>query len=252
MTEQSRSDLKHIQRLDNEIQQAHRLIEGFDPRFAEVEEPTAVLSGEVATARTRLQEMKLEERRLELSSEEKRVRVKRLDERLGNVRNLREEAAVSAELDMVRRALQSDEQEAYTLIDQIRKLSSRLTELEASLAEAQAQLEPRMRELVAERDAARADLAAREAERDAFARAVEPRQLRLYEGIRAGGKRQAVAELTADGACGHCFGVVPLQLQNEVRHGRSVIRCEQCGVILAAPSPGDGAVADAPAANAGE
>lgn len=241
MTEHTRSDLKHLQHLDNGIQQARQRIQDFDPLFAEVEEPALALSTEVTTARSRLQEMKLEERRLELATEEKRVRIKRLEERLGGVRNLREEAAVSAELDMVRRGLQSDEQEAYTLIDQIRKLSTRLTELEASLAQAQAEVEPRMKDLLAEREAARADLTRREEERAAFAQGVDPRQLKLYEGIRSGGKRRAVAELTADGACGHCFGVVPLQLQNEVRHGRSLIRCEQCGVILAAPSADDGA-----------
>lgn len=241
MTEHTRSELKHLQHIDNGIHEARQRILDFDPLFAEVEEPALALSSEVTTARSRLQEMKLEERRLELSVEEKRVRIRRLEERLGGVRNLREEAAVSAELDMVRRALQSDEQEAYTLIDQIRKQSSRLTELEASLSEAQAQVDPRMKGLEAERKAAMAELARREEERAAVAQSVDPRQLKLYEGIRAGGKRQAVAELTADGACGHCFGVVPLQLQNEVRHGRSVIRCEQCGVILAAPSAGEGA-----------
>jgi hypothetical protein len=31
--------------------------------------------------------------------------------------------------------------------------------------------------------------------------------------------------------------VVPLQLQNEIRHGDALIRCEGCGVILAAPEP---------------
>ena len=57
-------------------------------------------------------------------------------------------------------------------------------------------------------------------------------EIRLYEGIRRGGRVTAVAALTEDGACSHCFGIVPPQLQNEVRHGESLIRCEGCGVIL--------------------
>jgi len=52
-----------------------------------------------------------------------------------------------------------------------------------------------------------------------------------------------VADLTEDGACGHCFGMVPLQLRNEVRHGRGLIRCEGCGVILTAQE-GDQPVAE--------
>lgn len=236
MTEQSQRALKELQHLDLRVLEARQRILDFDPLVAEVEEPTLVLAGEVTTTRNRLQEMRQEERRLEISTEEKRARVKRLDERLSMVRNLREEAAVSAELDMIRRALQNDEQEAYTLIDQIRKADARLVEMEAALKEAQAQVEPRMKSLVEERETARASLQVLEAQRESFAKGLDPNDVRLYESIRAGGRRLAVAELTEDGACGHCFGVVPLQLQNEVRHGRALIRCEGCGVILAAPS----------------
>jgi len=236
MTEQSRNALKELQHLDIRIQEAHQRLRDFDPLLAEVEEPALALASEATAARTRLQEMKAEERRLEIATEEKRARVKRLDERLTGVRNLREEAAVSAELDMVKRGLQNDEQEAYTLIDQIRKLDGRLGELEATLKTAQEEVQPRMQGLIEERESAKSSVAALEAERAAFAKRVDARELRLYESIRSGGRRLAVAELTEDGACGNCYGVVPLQLQNEVRHGRSIIRCEGCGVILAAPS----------------
>lgn len=237
MTQQTRTALKDLQRLDNRIHEARQDIRAFDPLFEEVEEPVLVLGSEATTTRNRLKEMNLEERRLELSTEEKRVRVKRLEERLGSVRNLREEAAVSAELDMVKRALQSDEQEAYTLLDQIRKLSDRLEELEAALSEAEGLVEPRKKELLDKREEAKAGLVALEKERDAFVKDVDPQELRLYEAIRAGGRTKAVSEMTEDGACGHCFGVVPLQIQNEIRHGSALIRCEACGVILSAPDP---------------
>jgi predicted nucleic acid-binding Zn-ribbon protein len=235
--QQTRMALKELQELDIRIGDARRTISEFDVRFEEVEEPALRLESDVTTTRGRLQEMKLEERRLELSTEEKRARVRRLEERLGSVRNLREEAAVSTELDMVRRALQSDEQEAYTLMDQIRKLDERLEELEAAHTEARELLAPRLEGLVAERETARDALARLEEEREAFAQGMDPEELRLYDGIRGGGKRLAVSELTEDGACGNCFGMVPLQLQNEIRHGTDLIRCEACGVILAAPSP---------------
>lgn len=243
--QQTRLALKELQELDIRIEHARRQITEFDARFEEVEEPALRLESEVNTTRGRVQEMKLEERRLELSTEEKRARVKRLEERLGSVRNLREEAAVSTELDMVRRALQSDEQEAYTLLDQIRKLDDRLEELEAAHAEARELLAPRVEGLVAERDQAKDALVRLEAERERFAEGMDREELRLYDGIRGGGRRLAVSELTQDGACGNCFGVVPLQLQNEIRHGTALIRCEGCGVILAAPSPEGEAQPDA-------
>ena len=41
-----------------------------------------------------------------------------------------------------------------------------------------------------------------------------------------------IAAVTADGACGHCFGMIPLQQQTEIRQARDLTRCEACGVIL--------------------
>lgn len=237
MTEQRRTALKELQKLDIRIQEAKKRIRDFDPLFEEVEEPALILEGELSTTRKRMQEMQLEERRLELSTTERRERAKKLDERLGGVRNLREEAAVSAELEMVRRALQNDEQEALSLIDLLRKGEERLAELEAAFAEASELVEPKKKELLSQREDAKAELARMESERTGFASHMEPGELKIYDAIRGDGSRAAVAELTDDGACGNCFGMVPLQSQNEVRHGEALIRCEACGVILAAPEP---------------
>lgn len=237
MTEQRRTALKDLQKLDLRILETRQRIRDFDPRFEEVEEPALVLESELGTLRKRSQEMKLEERRLELSVTEKRERLKKLEERLGSVRNLREEAAVSAELEMVKRALQADEQESYTLIDQIRRSDQRIEEIDGALQTARAEVEPRKQALLDERSAVQQELATLEEQRTGLSAAIDAPVLKLYDAIRGKGGRRAVAELTEDGACGNCFGVVPLQVQTEVRHGTSLIRCEVCGVILSAPDP---------------
>jgi predicted nucleic acid-binding Zn-ribbon protein len=241
MTENTRISLRELQRLDTDIREAREQVAGFAPLLEEVEEPAAALESEVESTRKRLREIRLEERRLELSADEKRARSKRLQDRLNTVRNLREEAAVHAELDLVRRALEGDEQEALGLLDQIRKLEERLEELEAELGAAQAEVEPRRDELLAQQAAAGTRLEELIAQRDAFAEQIDSGERRLYESIKAGGRTVVVAELTVDGACGHCFSMIPLQVQANVRSGADVIRCEACGVILAAAVGGDDA-----------
>lgn len=231
----TQSTLKELQRLDAEIQRAEEDVRGFDPQLAEVEDPALQLEEEVTTTRSRLKEMKVDEKRIELSANEKRQRAKTLEERRNNVRNVREEAAVTAELEMVKQALEGEEQEALTLLDQIRKMEARLAEQEEALAEAREQVAPRRDELLTKRDEAKDVLSQMREKRDAFAGGLEARELGLYEKIRAGGRRQAVASLTPDGACGHCFSMIPPQGQNEIKHGTSIIRCEACGVILTPP-----------------
>lgn len=237
MTDKSRSGLRELQRLDDAIAEVQDRIRQIDQALEEVEEPALLLDEEVGTTRGRLQEMRVEERRVELAGQEKQERLKKLEDRLGNVRNVREESAVNAELDMVRRARESDEQEALHLLDQIRRLEDRLDEQSEALEEAQAEVEPRKKELESERAEAAEEAERLQREREAFTDTLDPAELRTYEGIRSGGRRRALSNLTADGACGNCFSMVPPQLRIEIQHGDRLFRCEACGVILAAPRP---------------
>ncbi len=232
MEERTHSSLEELQELDATIEKAEDQVGSFEPQIEEVDEPALKIEEGAGTTRKRLKEIQVEERRLELSADEKRARAGKLKERLGGVRNVREQAAVSAELDMVQRALEGDEQEALTLLDQIRKLEDRLDEEESALEEARSEVEPRRRELLAEREEAQRMLGELRQRRESLAETMDHEQLRTYEGIRGGGRRRAVSTLTPDGACGNCFSVIPLQLQNEIRGGRGMIRCEGCGVIL--------------------
>src|SRR5262245_55377351 len=202
MTQIAKTALKELQRLDREIKEAEVRAEAFGPELATVETNALQLETEAGATRARLQEMRLDERRHELSADEKRTRSRVLQDRLNQVRNVREEAAVTAELDMVRRTLEGEEQDAITLLDQIRKLELRLQEQEDRLAAARAEIEPRRQELIQGREAMQAEIGELKRKRDEFARSVNPRQLQLYQSIRGRTGRQAVAELTVDGACG--------------------------------------------------
>ncbi len=229
--------LEELQVIDQRMDEVGKRIAEFDPLLAEVDKPVLILEDEVTTTQARLQDMNLEERRLELSADDRRVRTKQLQKRMDAVRNIREEAAVQTELDLLRRALDTDEQEALTLLDQIRKLEDRLQEAETGLEEARAYVEPRRRELLEEQEKALAELSSLEDERDAYSSQMKMDELRVYDAIKAGGRSVAVSNLTFDGACGHCFNMVPLQTRTEIRGGTEMIRCEACGVILTPPGP---------------
>ena len=232
MTPQTRTPLKELQQLDQKIAAVRSASEGFEPLLEEVDAPVLRLEQEVEALEKRLTEIKLEENRLELTIEERRVRGAKLQGRMEAVRNVREEAAVHAELEMVRRALESEEQEALSLLDQIKRLEDRHEEQEAVYREALAEVEPRRKELVKEQAESEGKLETLQADRDAFAAGIDPDERRIYDSIMAGAREVAVAELTQDGACGNCYNMVPLQVRNQIRHTDEMFRCEGCGVIL--------------------
>lgn len=232
MTEEHADTLKGLQDLDLALEKARIRILEFDPLLAEVEEPALALEKEVETLHARVKEMKFEERRLERSADDRRSRVRNLQERLRSVRTMREEAAVQAESDILRRALETDEQEALTLLDQIRKMELRLDELEADLEKAKAEVEPKRAKLLEEQKTVRAEVARLEQQRTVLADQLPGEALNDYDRIRGGGRPVAIASLTPDGACGHCFSLVPLQVQNEIKQGGVLVPCEACGVLL--------------------
>ena len=236
MTQQRTYDaLKELQRVDGAMDEIREKIASFTPQLETLEEPARDLAREVEAVRSRRDEMSREVRRLERSAEEKRARVAKLEERLRTVQNVREEAAVQAELDLVRRAREADDKEALNLMDQVQRSDEQVQELEDRLAQEQEQLEPRRQEIESERQEAQDRLDELERERQDVLSTMNPEDRKMYESFRAGGRSTVLAHLLGDGACGHCYNVLPLQRQREVAKGDSMIRCEECGVVLAPP-----------------
>jgi uncharacterized protein len=224
--------LRELQRLDRKIRDLVREVEGFDPLLAEVEDPALRLEGELEQLRKRLEQMRQDRRRLERSAEERRERAALLEARQSQVTNLREEAAVRTEVEMVRRALEADERDKFQLLDQIERLEGQEAELESRANAARAEVAPRQAELLERRKGFQGRMASLKDVRQTFIEQLGPTERRVYDSFHSAGRAVVVAVLTDDGACGYCFNVVPLQLQNEIRRGVPLIRCEACGVLL--------------------
>ena len=232
MTNATNKTLLDLQSIDAKIFEVKERLADFEPLLEEVAEKASQLETEVEAARSRLAELKADERRLESNASDKKARLDKLDERLNAVRTVREEAAVRAESDLVRRAMETDEHEALSLLDLIRRAEERIEVLASELETATAELAPRREEILSEREGVEREIVTLAAERESVAAAVPETELTFYERIRGNGRRTVVAALTEDGACGNCYAVIPLQLQNEVRMGGALIRCESCGVVL--------------------
>ncbi len=234
MTNTTMDSLQQVQKLDERISELEEAIRAFEPQLAEIEEPALALESELASIEKRLAEMQADTRRLDRNADDKRARIKKLEERLNKVQNLREEAAVRTELDLVRKAVDADEQEALQLMGETQRAEQEAEELREKAEAARAEVEPSQEALMAERQALEEELEALEAQRQALLEDVGDRERKVYDSFHNSGRSVVVAALLPDGACGHCFGVVPLQVQNEIRHSSAVIRCEACGVILSA------------------
>ncbi len=192
----------------------------------------------MGTLRTDLEETRGKARKLEKAAEVKRDRLRQYEERMNRVRNAREEAAVQTEVDLVRKAAETDETEALTMMDQTTRKELKASELDVKLEATRKEIAPQQNELTSKRDEAAAALADLQERRNARVSQLEPTAREAYTRAMGGKKGQVVAALTKDGACGNCYSMLPKQKQSEVRAATRIVRCEFCGVIL---HPGDAA-----------
>jgi len=118
------------------------------------------------------------------------------------------------------------------MMEQATRSDLKLDELIRNLEKARAESEPRVEELMRARAEAETALAILNDRRHNSAIRLDAAALRLYERVRAGRASVALAPLTPEGACGHCYHTLPLQEQAEVRNASKLSRCEVCGVIL--------------------
>ena len=230
--EETYQALLDLQDLDEQMAQAKEKVREFEPELEELQAPIEELEEQVEAVRSRLEEMKAEERRLERSADDKRAKLEQYEARLERVRSAREEAAARTEIDLISKAIEADEEDALALIDQIRRTELKLDELEGKLNDLRAELEPKRDTLLKERNEAADQLDVLKDKRENKLVRLSDDAARLYERIRGGKTNVALARLTKDGACGHCFSMIPLQEQNEIRRREALHRCEACGVIL--------------------
>ena len=78
MTPQTRTYLKELQNLDQEIAVVRAARQSFEPLLEEVDEPVLRLEQDVQALEKRLTEIRLDENRIELTIEERRARAAKL------------------------------------------------------------------------------------------------------------------------------------------------------------------------------
>lgn len=230
--------LYRLQDIDLEIREVQSRIQESAKEIENLRLPAKKLEEKTAKTAERLAGLEVEDRRLERAIADKHRRIAKLEKRLNGVQNVREESAVRSELGTARRAVDQEELDQLSLGDQISRLEGRLGEERTALKDAIAAIEPNRKAIEDSTANDRSRLTELTERREKEAETIDRRHLQIYDNLIRSG-RKAVVRMTADGACGDCFSMIPLQVQNEIqnetREDAPPVLCEACGVIIAAP-----------------
>jgi len=190
------------------------------------------LERQVTEVRAKLEAADEQLRKYERSVQAGRATLKRLEARGQDVVNMQQHLAVRHETETARRNLRIAEEEAMEALQSVEQLRDREEGLETELADTRAACEAVGSQADARRSELEDRLAIRNDQKENKQVRIDGRVLRLYEKVRAGRTDGALAALTQDGVCGHCYTSVPLQRQADIKTGRDLAVCEGCGVIL--------------------
>ncbi len=190
-----------------------------------------VLDKETVTLRARLEEAESALRHAERTVQAGRATLKRLHVRAQEVRNMREHAAARAEVDAARQNLEAGEDELLDAMQDQETARSALTQLDGDIASRREEYGDRLGDLDKERQRLEEEIAVDLDKRSNRALRIDERARSLYDTVRGGRADSALAPVV-EGVCGHCFTAIPLQRQQVIRAGRTLVVCETCGVIL--------------------
>jgi predicted nucleic acid-binding Zn-ribbon protein len=171
--------------------------------------------------------------------EEYKLQQQRRQQRLDQVKNMKEANAVTAEIDLGRQVLAREEAEWLQVAEELGRLDTKQAAAEAVLAEARAAqdaersaMSVRRDELLAQRGAAFA------ARSESAARLDRPLRTR-YDRLHNSKSSNALVPLSGF-SCSVCFTAVPISRRAHIKDRLLLDGCEVCGAILYLPLPVDG------------
>lgn len=228
--------LLHLQQIDLEIRELDAELASMATDLTERRTAVEELERRVEATQGRLSEADQRFRKFQRAVQAGRATLKRLEARGLEVANMQQHLAVRHEADVARSNLRGAEEDALDTLQEVERLREELEGLEADLDELRGDYGRRREAMDTRTSELQDQLAIRRDQRHNREIRLDARVLQMYEKVRKGRSDSALAPLTGDGVCGHCFTSVPIQKQADIRAGRSLAVCEGCGIILYAPT----------------
>ncbi|MCB9878669.1 MAG: hypothetical protein H6835_13810 [Planctomycetes bacterium] len=223
--------LLDLQKVDLEVSSLTRDIDQLPEEEAKRKKRLDQLERAALEARTRLQKAEVDSRNLDTAARDADAHIKRLNDRLNQVRNNAEYQATLFEIESVRKDRDATQDEGLKLLEQLDGLRGDATTTLAAFEAERKVFEEFLQEAGKLRSERADEVAAARARRAAAAEGVPPDLLREYEGLYKTREHQAVCRVD-DGYCQGCYNKVTMNDTARLMGASSVVRCGSCQRIL--------------------
>ncbi len=220
-----------LQRDDVEVDRIENAIREIGTREGELDQERVAPAESIQRLRGEIESTAARNRELQNKIDEHRRIQERSLAHVDHIRKARDANAAKTEMDLVQRALASDEKEQLAMNGRVADLQQNIDMCELELAEIdERQAQPRAT-LASEKMTRTEELAVARAKRGESAVKVSRSMLAKYERLRSRGPMAALVPVR-DGSCGSCHMAIPMQRRSAILSGNSIESCEGCGVLL--------------------
>jgi len=223
--------LEELQQIDLEANEVRGEIEALPARRAKAEAGIVEARRAYDDSKQRLDANERERRQVETLLQMERDKVKKWEGRLGEIKTPREYAAMSREIDIAKKANETQSEQAKQLTADAQGIRADLEQRSEALGDAEAAAQAELKEIDERRRAADERLAGLEQRRAEPAQRVDASLLAKYENIRR--RRAGVAVSPVVGmTCKGCNRNIPPQLAITLQRANSIETCPSCHRII--------------------
>ncbi len=221
-----------LQSIDTQIDKI-RIVRGELPlEVQDLEDEIEGLATRVSKFNHDLKELEMEITAKKISIKDGLELIKKYEAQQMNVRNNREYDSLSKEIEF-------QSLEAQLCEKKIKELTATMEIKQASVAEVQAELDERGKDLEAKKSELNDIVAETQKEEESLVEKstkqksnIPERLLNAYERIRENARNGLAVVVVERDACGGCFNKIPPQRHLDIRLHKKIIVCEYCGRVL--------------------
>lgn len=227
--------LYQLQNIDSEIDRLHTIRGELPLEVQDLEDDIAGLETRIEKLETEISDLEKKINERKFAIQDSLDLIKKYEGQQENVRNNREYDALSKEIEFQSLEIQLAEKHIKEFKASIESKNVLVTDAKESLADRQADLDHKQKELKEIIKETEKDEKALAKKSTSAEKHIEDRLLVAYNRLRSNARNGLAVVPVERDACGGCHSKIPPQRQLDIKTFKKVIVCEHCGRILVDP-----------------
>ncbi|HND64450.1 MAG TPA: C4-type zinc ribbon domain-containing protein [Elusimicrobiota bacterium] len=226
------ASLIRLQEMDKELDALRASVDRLSPERESLKAQIAASAARFDAGKKSLTDAQVQKKNLEIEIDTQDQQVRKHSGQLNSVKSNDAYKALLLEIEAAKKQKSDLEDQVLVLMETIEKLQKQSKEDDVAAQRERADLEKKIAALDAEEAQGRAAVAAKTAERDAFAAAAPADARSRYESVQRGRPGFVVVVPVNGMTCGGCRTLLTADTVNQAMKGKEIVACDSCSRLL--------------------